>query len=558
MFAGALGLAASSVLLRDPQLLFLFTSIMLFVFGVGVGGEYPLAACSASEAAMGEMKQELKQALDREEEQQLRRISGAIGPDGLSVIAEEGTSISKNSKAPSQHLQQHRGRQVQLVFTMQGMGIFVNSLSMTVLLLVMGQTTNQYNRESLLLLWRTLYLLGATMLLFVLLTRYRFLKESRVWLDDKRRRLQLARNLFISPAVEPGGALQTKVGNLAEAYAPPSTQIYTNRLSLSQAAASSPPPPATVAPEIPEVRTNRSGFSDISSLSAPSVELLGDDHGEGGICGVIKEVPSTDPQDDLRANDWSLLWRNYGARLLGTSLSWLLWDVAFYGNKLFQSSFLLALTGEETTLLELALAATVNSFVALLGYFSAAAILDHPNVGRCRLQAWGFLLTGCLFVGCGLLYKSLSPTVLVTMYLGSSFFGQLGPNATTFLIPAEIFPTEMRTVCHGISAASGKLGALMAAVAFHHLSDIDMFLVSGYASLAACAISFWWIPETSGLDLYETDRRWRLILDGRRGEYEGEANHIRFLSFYERYKLRVQRRRNDSRAHLDSHFDAGY
>jgi MFS family permease len=313
-----------------------------------------------------------------------------------------------------------------------------------------------------------------------------------------------------------------------------------------------------VAPAIPEVRTNRSGFSDISSLSAPSVEVPGDDHGEDGICGLIKEVPSTDPQDDLRANDWSLLWRNYGARLLGTSLSWLLWDVAFYGNKLFQSSFLLALTGEQTTLLGLALAATLNSFVALLGYFGAAVVLDHPKAGRCRLQAWGFLLTGCLFVGCGLLYNRLSPAVLVIMYLGSSFFGQLGPNATTFLIPAEVFPTEMRTVCHGISAASGKLGALMAAVAFHHVSDMDMFLLSGYASLTACAITFWLIPETTSLDLYETDRRWRLILDGRKGEYEGEANHARFLSFYERYKLRIQQRRNDSRAHLDAHFDAGY
>ena len=30
-------------------------------------------------------------------------------------------------------------------------------------------------------------------------------------------------------------------------------------------------------------------------------------------------------------------------------LSWLLWDVAFYGHKLFHSNFILALTGEEVT-----------------------------------------------------------------------------------------------------------------------------------------------------------------------------------------------------------------
>ena len=126
------------------------------------------------------------------------------------------------------------------------------------------------------------------------------------------------------------------------------------------------------------------------------------------------------------------------------------------------------------------------------------------------------------------------------MYLMSSFFGQLGPNATTFLIPAEIFPTEMRTFCHGICAASGKLGALTAAILFNFMSDMDMFLISGYASFAACAITIWAIPETTGLDLYEIDRKWRMILDGRRQQYEGAANNPMYMSFYERSKLGLQ------------------
>ena len=36
-----------------------------------------------------------------------------------------------------------------------------------------------------------------------------------------------------------------------------------------------------------------------------------------------------------------------------------------------------------------------------------------------------------------------------------------GPNATTYIIPAEIFPTRYRATCHGISAASGKLGSIL-------------------------------------------------------------------------------------------------
>ncbi|MCD9643288.1 hypothetical protein HAX54_030630, partial [Datura stramonium] len=35
-----------------------------------------------------------------------------------------------------------------------------------------------------------------------------------------------------------------------------------------------------------------------------------------------------------------------------------------------------------------------------------------------------------------------------------------GPNATIFVMPAEIFPARLRSTCHGISAAFGKLGAM--------------------------------------------------------------------------------------------------
>ena len=115
---------------------------------------------------------------------------------------------------------------------------------------------------------------------------------------------------------------------------------------------------------------------------------------------------------------------------------------AFYGNKLFQSTFLLALTGENATLTQISGASAINAFVALLGYYAAAMIVDKPTIGRLRLQQTGFVITGTLFLICGFLSESLSSTTLVIIYLGSSFFGQCGPNCTTFLIPAEVFPTE--------------------------------------------------------------------------------------------------------------------
>ena len=49
----------------------------------------------------------------------------------------------------------------------------------------------------------------------------------------------------------------------------------------------------------------------------------------------------------------------------------------------------------------------------------------------------------------------------VALLLVVSFFQNCGPNTTTFVIPGEMFPTRHRSTAHGISAASGKAGAIV-------------------------------------------------------------------------------------------------
>ncbi len=40
----------------------------------------------------------------------------------------------------------------------------------------------------------------------------------------------------------------------------------------------------------------------------------------------------------------------------------------------------------------------------------------------------------------------------------SYFFTEFGPNTTTFVYPAEVFPVDVRTSGHGLAAALGKMG----------------------------------------------------------------------------------------------------
>ena len=71
-------------------------------------------------------------------------------------------------------------------------------------------------------------------------------------------------------------------------------------------------------------------------------------------------------------------------RLLGTCTSWSLWNVVFYDNKIFQSSFLLTLVNnneeeENTTLFVMSLATILNSTIALLGHYEAAFVIDYDR-----------------------------------------------------------------------------------------------------------------------------------------------------------------------------------
>ena len=528
MWSGSLGLCCTSFTLNHhANLMYKSMSVFLFIFGIGVGGEYPMAAASASEQAMVELRK--NRAL--EELEQMHREERSQREGGAAEAYRDESSLS--SAAPNRKADpNNRGKRVQLVFMMQGLGIFFNSLTIMVLLLITGQTDQgrengaNYDKASLLAIWRATYGIGFIVLSFVLVSRLIYLNESRVWADDKKRRELLARSMYGGNVNMQLGATSTGLGTgtgfgTGGAVRSPTNHHYPAPFNFAN-------PHAIDMPAIPLA-------SSVSSLSNPSV-VLQNYQDEA----VLRQVPSTDAMEDLHSSPMWLLLRNYGVRLFGASTCWLLWDVAFYGNKLFQSSFLLALTGDNTTLFQFTLAAAVNSFVAMLGYIGAAMVVDHPQVGRLRLQQFGFLLTGCMFVACGFLFHQLDSTGLLFLYLASSLFGQLGPNCTTFLIPAEIFPTEMRTMCHGICAASGKIGALSAAVLFNWVSDVDMFLVSGYASFAALMITFWTLPETLGLDLYELDRKWRMILDGRKGDYVGAANDPKYLSFYERSKIGLQ------------------
>ncbi|EYU18336.1 hypothetical protein ABFS82_07G046600 [Erythranthe guttata] len=167
--------------------------------------------------------------------------------------------------------------------------------------------------------------------------------------------------------------------------------------------------------------------------------------------------------------------RRHGLHLFGTTSTWFLLDIAFYSQNLFQKDVLSAIgwippAKTMSGLHEVFRIAKAQTLIALCstvpGYWFTVAFIDI--MGRFAIQLMGFFFMTVFMFGIALPYDHWKTHHLgfVIMYALTFFFANFGPNATTFVVPAEIFPARLRSTCHGISAAAGKAGAIIGAYGF--------------------------------------------------------------------------------------------
>ncbi|KAH7434198.1 hypothetical protein KP509_06G005200 [Ceratopteris richardii] len=193
--------------------------------------------------------------------------------------------------------------------------------------------------------------------------------------------------------------------------------------------------------------------------------------------------PEQEKLDKLRSRDTYGLFsmqfaRKHGLHLLGTTTTWFLLDIAFYSQNLFQKDVLTAVgwlpkAGTMSALEEVYRISRAQALIALCstvpGYWFTVAFIDI--LGRFIIQLFGFLMMTAFMFGLAIPYYTLRDhhskhIVFIVLYAFTFFFANFGPNATTFIVPAEVFPARLRSTCHGISAASGKAGAIVGAFGF--------------------------------------------------------------------------------------------
>ncbi|EMC92830.1 hypothetical protein BAUCODRAFT_125794 [Baudoinia panamericana UAMH 10762] len=121
-----------------------------------------------------------------------------------------------------------------------------------------------------------------------------------------------------------------------------------------------------------------------------------------------------------------------------------------------------------------------------------------------------FVVLFFLLLATGILFRLKARTNaeygLVPLSMLIQLVFSLGPNTLTFVIPAEIFPTEYRCTCHGIAAACGKLGAIMVQVAYltwgrGFLSTVNSrqlgspIVIFAILMLAGAVFAWAWLPN---------------------------------------------------------------
>ncbi|KAM4058963.1 major facilitator superfamily protein [Hirsutella rhossiliensis] len=160
-------------------------------------------------------------------------------------------------------------------------------------------------------------------------------------------------------------------------------------------------------------------------------------------------------------------WKNLRV-LIGTTMSWFLLDLAFYGLGLNSTMVLHAIGfANGNNMYEKLYNQAVGMIIltcagAIPGYWTAVLTID--TVGRKPLQVFGFLALTVIFCVLGFRLGNLSEGAMLALYVVGQFLFSAGPNTTTFVVPGECFPTRYRSTGHGLSAAMGKLGAVVAQV----------------------------------------------------------------------------------------------
>ncbi|KAJ3682508.1 hypothetical protein LUZ60_015081 [Juncus effusus] len=200
---------------------------------------------------------------------------------------------------------------------------------------------------------------------------------------------------------------------------------------------------------------------------------------------ITEEIPEETNQIQT-GDDWGLFSRQFvnrhGLHLFATCSVWFFFSLALYSQTIIQKDIFMRVgwlprPDNMNAIEEVFRIIRAQIFLALCGTMPGLWLTIGlvEVLGRKTIQLIGFFFMTIFMLGLAIPYNhwisSNNHAGFVAMYGVTYFFANFGPNPTTFIIPAEIFPARMRATCHGISAASGRLGVIVGLFGFLYASQ---------------------------------------------------------------------------------------
>jgi len=217
---------------------------------------------------------------------------------------------------------------------------------------------------------------------------------------------------------------------------------------------------------------------------------------------------------EVRKMSFSEFLSKYWKLLIGTAGTWLILDMAYYGTGVYSGPIVSSILGKPSSVGQEIVFAGVPFMVGFFGYFTAVALMD--KLGRKVIQTQGFIMMALIYVVVSSVMIAtnnkvagfiISSNEALVIYAMSFFFIDFGPNTTTFVIPAEVYPTSYRTTGHGISAAAGKVGAAISTYLFPTLLATiglkELLVMLSLLSILGAAITIVFIKEPKMKSLEE-------------------------------------------------------
>jgi len=217
---------------------------------------------------------------------------------------------------------------------------------------------------------------------------------------------------------------------------------------------------------------------------------------------------------EVRKMSFSEFLSKYWKLLIGTAGTWLILDMAYYGTGVYSGPIVSSILGKPSSVGQEIVFAGIPFMVGFFGYFTAVALMD--KLGRKVIQTQGFIMMALIYVVVSSIMIVtnnkvagflISSSEALAIYAMSFFFIDFGPNTTTFVIPAEVYPTSYRTTGHGISAAAGKVGAAISTYLFPTLLATiglkELLVMLSLLSILGAAITIVFIKEPKMKSLEE-------------------------------------------------------